>query len=84
MELDRDFKEFIALLNERQVGYEPLRIDLITTVEGLDFIDCYKRRKSRKADGIKIHLLGLDDLRRNKKLVGRDRDLEDYKHLEKL
>ena len=148
MELDRDFKEFIALLNERQVeylivggyavvaygyhrftgdldvwinpstenakkildvlkafgfgklkltlrdltskdkiiqlGYEPLRIDLITSVEGLDFVDCYRRRKSRKADGIKIHLLGLDDLRKNKKLVGRDRDLEDYKHLKKL
>ena len=67
-----------------QLGYEPLRIDLMTSVEGLDFIDCSKRRKSRKADGIKIHLLGLDDLRKNKKLVGRHRDLEDYKHLKKL
>ena len=148
MELDRDFKEFIALLNEHQVEYlivggyavvaygyhrftgdldvwinpskenakiildvlkafgfgklrltekdfatkdkiiqlgdEPLRIDLITSVEGLDFIDCYKRRKSIKADGIKVQLLGLDDLRKNKRLVGRDRDREDYKHLKKL
>jgi hypothetical protein len=56
----------------------------MTSVEGLDFIDCYKRRTSKKADGIKIHLLGLDDLRKNKKLVGRHRDLEDYKHLKKL
>jgi predicted nucleotidyltransferase len=67
-----------------QLGYEPLRIDILTSIDGMDFDKCYKRRKSKKADGIKINFIGLEDLRKNKKLVGRHRDLEDYKHLKKL
>jgi predicted nucleotidyltransferase len=67
-----------------QLGYEPLRIDLITSVEGLNFENSYKRRKRIKADGVIVQLIGLDDLRKNKKLIGRDRDREDYKHLKNI
>jgi len=82
--LNLNENDFCQKNNIIQLGYEPLRIDILTSIEGMDFDKCYKRRTSKKADKIKINFIGLDDLRKNKKLVGRDRDIEDYKHLKKL
>jgi hypothetical protein len=77
-------KDFSAKDKVIQLGYEPLRIDILTSVEGLDFDKCYKHRKTKRIDKIKMNVIGLDDLKRNKKLVGRDKDREDYSHLRKL
>jgi hypothetical protein len=66
-----------------QLGCEPDRIDIITSVEGLDFIKCYNRSVETNYDHEKIRLLSLKDLRVNKKAVGRLQDLTDLEKLKR-
>ena len=67
-----------------QMGVVPLRIDIITTVEGLVFEDCWPRRITASYVGLDIPVIGLEDLIVNKRAVGRKRDLADVELLEKV
>ena len=64
-----------------RMGVPPLRIELLTDVSGVSFEDCYGRRVIADMDGVEVSLIGLDDLRANKKASGRYKDLEDLRHL---
>mgnify|MGYP005850692607 CR=1 FL=1 len=50
-----------------QLGYPPNRIDLITSVDGLNFSECYPNRKSFKIEGIEITTISFDDLQNKQK-----------------
>jgi len=54
-----------------RLGVPPLRIELATTISGVDFSECYAKRVEDTLDGIPINLIGLDDLKMNKKASGR-------------
>lgn len=64
-----------------QLGYPPLRIDLITSLDGVKFDACYSRRDSREIDGIDVDIISSDDLKANKLATGRARDLDDLENL---
>jgi len=64
-----------------QLGYPPNRIDLLTTIDGVIFENCYPLRLEVSLDNILVNFIDLDNLRRNKKASGRLQDLAD---LEKL
>lgn len=64
-----------------QLGYPPNRIDIITSVEGVNFHECYPKRKSFEIEGIEIQTISIDDLKTNKKAVGRHKDLDDLENL---
>jgi hypothetical protein len=64
-----------------QLGYPPNRIDLINSPDGVDFAECYPLRIEIEIDGLKISVIDLDNLKKNKKASGRLQDLAD---LEKL
>ncbi|MFO7798293.1 DUF6036 family nucleotidyltransferase [Rhodohalobacter sp.] len=64
-----------------QLGYPPNRIDIITSVTGLTFTDCYPKRKSFLIDGVDIQTISLEDLKKNKKASGRYKDLDDLENL---
>ena len=66
-----------------QIGYPPYRIDLITSIDGVNFEDAYPNKNVIEVDGIQVIFIGLDDLKANKKASGRGKDLEDLKNLEK-
>ncbi|HLG19067.1 MAG TPA: DUF6036 family nucleotidyltransferase [Bdellovibrionota bacterium] len=66
-----------------QIGIEPNRIDILTTLKGLDFENAWKNRVSSTYDGVPIHLLSIEDLITNKSAVGRDQDILDLKNLQK-
>lgn len=66
-----------------QLGYPPLRIDIITDIDGVDFDECYKNRKPIILDGLSVNFIGFDDLVKNKKASGRYRDLDDLRNLRK-
>lgn len=71
-------------LKEKQVirlGVPPLRIEILTSISGVDFEECYTRRKTAKIDGVKINLISLADLKENKKASGRLKDLNDLENL---
>jgi hypothetical protein len=64
-----------------QLGYPPNRIDIITTLPGVEFRECYKKRLQIEIEGVNINFIDLDNLRKNKEATGRLQDLAD---LEKL
>jgi predicted nucleotidyltransferase len=65
-----------------QLGYPPSRIDIITTAPGVDFETCYAGRIQEEIDGIQVNFIDLENLKRNKKAVGRHQDLADLENLE--
>lgn len=65
-----------------QLGYPPLRIDLITSIHGVDFAGAFQRRVEVEMDGLSLPFLSLDDLRVNKRASGRPQDLADIAALE--
>lgn len=64
-----------------RLGVEPVRIEVMTTISGLKFGDCYRKRLETTLDGEPVSLISLHHLRINKKATGRAKDLAD---LEKL
>lgn len=64
-----------------QLGFPPNRIDLINSPDGVDFAECYKSKIEIEIDGLKIAVIDLENLKKNKKASGRLQDLAD---LEKL
>ena len=64
-----------------QLGYPPLRIDLLTSIDGVDFADAYARRVEVELGGLTVPFISLPDLRRNKQASGRAQDLADVEAL---
>ena len=70
--------------NERSIvrfGDEPLKIEVVTTIGGVEFTDCYRRAETASLAGIDVPLISLKDLRINKAASGRPKDLVDLEHL---
>ncbi|MFH0998470.1 MAG: DUF6036 family nucleotidyltransferase [Pseudomonadota bacterium] len=67
-----------------QIGVAPRRIDIITTASGLQFEDAYEQSLSLNIEGIELHIPSIDDLIRNKRAVGRTKDMADVESLESL
>jgi hypothetical protein len=56
---------------------------VFTTISGVEFDNCHRRRVSGIIDGVSVQLIDVADLIRNKKASGRHKDLGDVEHLEK-
>jgi predicted nucleotidyltransferase len=67
-----------------QMGVVPSRIDILTSIEGIEFGDAWPNRTVMKIGGVDVAVIGREDLIRNKKAVGRKRDLADVAALEGL
>lgn len=66
-----------------QLGYEPVRIDLLTSMQGLDFALIWKRKKQGVYGKQKVYFIGLADLKKNKKISNRTQDRLDLEILSK-
>lgn len=66
-----------------QIGRAPNRIDLLTSISGVDFTEAWMRRSEVELEGRTIPILGRDDLITNKRAVGRLRDLADIEDLQR-
>lgn len=74
-----DFRKPDAVV---QLGYPPARIDLLTAIDGVEFVDCYPRRQSFVVDGVALQLIDVDDLKANKRAAARPKDLADLDALD--
>ena len=63
------------------VGEAPNRIDILTGIQDFDFDEMYSSRKIDSFQGLKLSIVGLENLRKLKQAAGRLQDLLD---LEKL
>lgn len=60
-----------------QLGYPPVRIDLITSISGVSWDDAWRGRVLGELGGQPVHYLGLSEFIANKKASGRPKDLGD-------
>lgn len=65
-----------------QLGYPPARIDLITTLPGVEFADCYASRVEIQVENTTVNFIDLENLKRNKRASGRPQDIADLANLE--
>lgn len=67
-----------------QIGVEPVRVDILTQVDGIDFEGAFARATVGKYGKAAVAFLSVADLIKNKKYVGRPQDLLDVAKLEAL
>ena len=65
-----------------QIGVAPIRIDIITSIDGVEFEEAWQERFQTTFAGESVPVLSRDHLIRNKRAAGRDQDLLDAKWLE--
>jgi predicted nucleotidyltransferase len=64
-----------------RMGVPPLRIELLTSISGVTFAECYSARVIDKIDGVDVNIINLDHLKTNKAASGRFKDLNDLENL---
>jgi hypothetical protein len=64
-----------------RLGVPPVRIEIATTISGVDFGECYAERVEGILDGVAVNVIALEHLKRNKRASGRHQDLADLEHL---
>lgn len=68
-----------------QFGVPPNRIDLINTIDGVNFSEVWENRLTEKlsigSETYDLYIIGIDDLIKNKRATGRHKDLEDLEYL---
>ena len=64
-----------------RMGNPPMRIELLTTISGVRFEECYSERTIDVIDDVEVQIINLEHLKRNKQASGRQKDLDDLEHL---
>ena len=65
-----------------QLGVAPVRIDIITAIDGVEFEDAWSDRMSARFEDQEVAVLSRQKLIANKRAVGRAQDLADIEWLE--
>ncbi|MDY6905689.1 MAG: nucleotidyltransferase [Thermodesulfobacteriota bacterium] len=78
-ELSRDL--FLEKNKIIRMGVAPVRIEILTTISGVAFEDCYPKKVIDTIDGIQVPVISLEDLKANKKASGRHKDMDDWENL---
>jgi hypothetical protein len=64
-----------------RMGVPPMRIEVLTEIDGVDFGECFEARVTAEIDGQPVSLISREKLRRNKLAAGRHKDLDDLENL---
>lgn len=64
-----------------QLGVEPNRVDIMTSISGVQFDEAWKSRAAGELDGLPVQFISKELLKRNKAAVGRKQDLADLDYL---
>jgi hypothetical protein len=65
-----------------QIGLAPRRIDILTSIDGLEFDEAWPDRQQVEIEGLTISVIGRAALLKNKKATGRLKDKADVIWLE--
>lgn len=64
-----------------RMGIPPMRIEVMTTISGVGFAECYAAKVTDALDGVSVSIISLRHLKVNKQASGRHKDLDDLEHL---
>lgn len=66
-----------------QLGRPPNRIDILTSLLGVKFSHCFKKRVVIDVSGVPVNFIDVENLKISKRAVGRLQDLADVENLER-
>jgi predicted nucleotidyltransferase len=64
-----------------RMGVPPIRIEILTSISGVTFEECFQSRITDELDGIEVNVISLPHLKANKEASGRHKDLDDLENL---
>lgn len=65
-----------------QIGLPPQRIDIKTSIDGVEFDEAWESRQTVAVEGMTVGFLGREQLLKNKRASGRPKDLWDVAWME--
>ncbi|MBK9096941.1 MAG: hypothetical protein IPM14_02240 [bacterium] len=65
-----------------QLGEPPYRIDILTSIDGVNFDDAWQRKVTGKYGDQDLYFISKEDLIKNKRASGRKKDLDDLNELD--
>jgi hypothetical protein len=71
-------------INQKKVvrmGVPPIRLEVLSEIDGINFEDCFSKKIIDKIDGVSVNIIDLESLKINKKASGRLKDLSDLEYL---
>jgi hypothetical protein len=78
-ELDK--KIFLTEKKVIRMGVPPMRLEILTSIDGVSFAECYKNRVIANIDNIPVNFISKTDLLQNKRSSARPQDLVDADRL---
>jgi hypothetical protein len=69
--------DFLTPQKTIQLGYPPVRIDILTSISGVSWEEADKGKVRGSYGNISVYFLGRDQYVTNKKAIGRKKDLAD-------
>ena len=70
-------EDFIKQDSIVQLGYPPFRIDILTSIDGVDFEQAWSNKFLVELNNREVPFISRDDLIANKKAAGRPQDIAD-------
>lgn len=72
---------FLRPNNIVRMGVVPFRIEILTSIDGVDFEKCFRERVPDVVDGVEVNIISLENLVLNKSSTGRAKDQNDLHNL---
>lgn len=72
---------FLTPNNVVRMGLPPVRIEILTSISGVEFDACYDEKMMVQIEDVLVPVISLARLRENKAASGRARDLADLENL---
>lgn len=67
-----------------QIGYPPLRMDILNTIDGVTFEGTSPNKLLVDVNGLEVKYIGLKDFIVNKTAFGRSQDIADLKEIKNI
>ncbi len=77
-----ELEDFTRANRVAQLGYPPVRIDVLTGISGVGFAEAWRGRRRARLAGLVVPFLGADAFIKNKRAAARPKDLADIALLE--
>lgn len=64
-----------------RMGFPPMRLEITTSISGVEFEECYRARIVDNFDGVEVSVIDLENLKKNKRASARTKDIADVEQL---
>ena len=79
--LDISEDDFVLPGQVIQLGFPPIRIDIVTSISGVSWQEAFAGREQTNLDDLICPFIGRNEFIQNKKAIGRHKDISDIESL---